>query len=131
MKYFKLANGIILVLFCFLCETLCDLRLSGVNCGSKVCKSHEYCSQFDHQCKSCSEICDQRIHNYEPSLCMSDCQGKNIFFNYKKFREKPHSCLFCITSQIVWERWFHSWENFIIVSRSRFFLRDNSSIFLK
>lgn len=51
-----------------------NLSPHGNKCGQKVCKSTEYCSQFDTQCKSCSLICDPSDHNHQPEDCIRDCQ---------------------------------------------------------
>ncbi|KAK2583345.1 hypothetical protein KPH14_009343 [Odynerus spinipes] len=65
---------IIILGLCVSSPIAANLSLQGNKCGQKLCKSTEYCSQFDTQCKPCSTICDPGDHNHQPEDCIRDCQ---------------------------------------------------------
>lgn len=53
-----------------------NLNVDGsVMCGDRKCSEYEYCSQYDKQCKSCRDICDKKVHNFDETLCENSCQG--------------------------------------------------------
>lgn len=76
----KKCDNIILLFYCFIIIILCfaegsGLTIDGVNCGQKKCSYNDYCSELDRTCRPCSNICNRITHNYDPILCMKDCQG--------------------------------------------------------
>ncbi|XP_066587923.1 protein grindelwald [Prorops nasuta] len=50
------------------------LNPDGTKCGQKMCSTIEYCSPFDSQCKPCADICERSNHNFQPEICVKDCQ---------------------------------------------------------
>lgn len=62
------AIGLIVV-----CSVQATLDPAGAKCGQKRCLTTEYCSPFDSQCISCSNICENG-RNHQPDLCVKDCQ---------------------------------------------------------
>lgn len=81
MKFIKLRVAVVFMIIYFSCVTESELTISGVQCGSKKCEFGEYCSEYDRLCRPCTEICNERHHNYQASTCMTSCQGKWIFLN--------------------------------------------------
>ncbi|XP_063988060.1 protein grindelwald [Diachasmimorpha longicaudata] len=47
---------------------------AGTKCGQKRCTTTEYCSPYDTQCRPCTAACDTSSHNYQPEICVKDCQ---------------------------------------------------------
>lgn len=71
--------GIVFVVFvCCASVVLCagtyGITIEGPKCGQKVCKTSEYCSEFDNTCQPCSVVCDVKSHNYEKNVCELQCQ---------------------------------------------------------
>ena len=80
---------ILLVVIGVLNEVRCDLTLTGPKCGARFCKMQEYCSNYDNQCHPCSQICNQSIHNYDPTICIKDCQDYLHDIRYLRREEAP------------------------------------------
>ncbi|KAF2880745.1 hypothetical protein ILUMI_25417 [Ignelater luminosus] len=74
MKCIKLRLVIVFIIIYFSCVSKSELTISGVQCGSKICGLGEYCSEYERQCKPCSDICNERHHNYQASTCTTNCQ---------------------------------------------------------
>lgn len=43
-------------------------------CGDITCQEHQYCSNFDHRCHPCQDVCDPITSNYQSSVCEAQCQ---------------------------------------------------------
>ncbi|XP_066253901.1 uncharacterized protein [Euwallacea similis] len=51
------------------------ITVDGSKCGQRVCKLNQYCSDLDRTCQECANVCNKSlIHNYEESICESQCQ---------------------------------------------------------
>ena len=57
-----------------------DLNPRGTKCGLNYCKTDEFCSPYDSECRPCARACDQNGRNHELELCIRDCQGKKKIY---------------------------------------------------
>jgi len=69
-KIILLIGGIL----CALNVVSAELKLTGIKCGQITCRSHEYCSEHDRQCRPCEQVCNTSNHNFDEELCVRDCQ---------------------------------------------------------
>ncbi|KAK5645990.1 hypothetical protein RI129_004454 [Pyrocoelia pectoralis] len=80
---------LLLIVSCFIYEVKSDLTLTGPKCGARFCQMQEYCSNYDNQCHPCSQICNQSTHNYDPNICIKDCQDYLHDIRYMRKDEGP------------------------------------------
>lgn len=96
------------ICFCVLSLSVGDLSIGPKKCGVKFCEKWEYCSNVDNFCRPCTDICEQNSHNFDPTICTSNCQGKRAINekhkNLKKIKNwhfNEFINLFCIRNLIV------------------------------
>lgn len=65
---------VLIAILSFQSFVFANLSLTTTQCGSLTCKEHQYCSQYDNQCKPCEDICDKNKHNTDSQICERDCQ---------------------------------------------------------
>lgn len=64
--------------------TSAQLTLDGIKCGQLTCQLDEYCSPETNHCAPCSVVCNKTHHNYDPGLCIKECQGYLLDLRYMR-----------------------------------------------
>ncbi|CAG0880679.1 unnamed protein product [Darwinula stevensoni] len=98
-------------------------------CGDTLCDKVQYCSDFDRQCRNCSDVCLESSHNYEQRTCESKCQYYIHDVRYMNLRSTENRSLagapHCPSSPLAWGLLASSVPFLVLGSDQTTFARDS------